>query len=66
MDLISLVILLGVLAIVLVVAFFLINQFQMDPAIRRIVTIVLVIVIAVVAIWILLSLRGGNLHIAGL
>lgn len=62
----SLLVSLAILAIVIIVVWFILNQLPIPEPARNIVTIVLVVVVAVVAIGILLNLSGnprmGLLH----
>lgn len=57
---IDILILLGVITIFCVVAWFVLSQIDLPDPIRKIVIIVLVIVAGVLAIGFLLSFRGGN------
>lgn len=58
--LINLLVLLGVLAIVVIAGWFVLNQMTLPEPIRRIILIVGVIVVAVIAIIILLQLPGAK------
>lgn len=51
---------LAVLAVVLIVCWFVISQMTLPEPVRKIVTIVMVVVVAVVAIMVLLSLTGAG------
>lgn len=57
---IDILILLGVITIFCVVAWFVLSQIDLPDPIRKIVIIVLVIVAGVLAIGFLMSFRGGN------
>jgi type VI protein secretion system component VasK len=59
--LVNLLVLLGVLAIVVVAGWFVLGQMNLTEPVRKIVLIVFVIVVAVIACIILLSLPGGRL-----
>jgi len=60
-TLIELLILLGVLAIVITAAWFILQQMQLPEPIHRIVVIVLVVIVAVLAVILLLRLPGGKI-----
>src|SRR5262245_41173212 len=63
--LINLLVLLGVLAIVVVAGWFVLNQMTLPEPIRKIILIVGVIVVAIIAIIILLQLPGARLGRVG-
>lgn len=63
MTLIDLVIWLGVIAIVVIVGWFLLSQMQLPEPIRRILIVAAVIVVAVLAIVFLLQFAGTGGHI---
>lgn len=58
--LVDLLILLAVLAIVIVAAWYILQQVSLPEPIRKIVMIVLVALVAIIAIIILLNLRSGG------
>ena len=60
--LVNLLILIGVLAIVVVAGWYILQQVQLPAPVQRIIMIVFIIVVAVIAIIILLNL-GGLTHI---
>lgn len=60
-TLVELLILLGVLAIVITAAWFILQQLQLPEPIHRIVVIVLVVVVAVLAVILLIRLPGVRL-----
>lgn len=63
--LVDLLVMLGVLCIVIIAAWFVLSQIEMPEPIRKIITIVAVIVVAVIAVVILLQLPGGRARIGG-
>ena len=60
--LVNFLILIAVLAIVVIVGYWLLQQVQLPPPIQKIIMIVFVIIVAIIAIVILLNL-GGITHI---
>ena len=64
MDLIWLLGFLAIVVIVIVVAYYLLNQTNLDPTARKIVNIGLVVVAAIVVIWIIAAITGvGNVRV---
>ena len=62
MDIVQLLVILAVGVIALVVVFYLLQQVSIDPAVRRIITIAMVVIIGIVAIILLLNIGGFNTH----
>lgn len=58
MSLIALLGILAIIVIVIVVAMYLLNQVNMDPEVRKIINIGLVVVCAIVVIWLIAALTG--------
>jgi hypothetical protein len=64
MDVVSLLVWLAVFVIVIVVAWWLLNQLPLDPMARQIITIAIVVICAIIVIAVLLRLTGvGSLHV---
>jgi glucan phosphoethanolaminetransferase (alkaline phosphatase superfamily) len=61
--LVDLLILLAVLAIVVIAAWYILNQVELPEPIRKIVMIALVVLVAIVAIILLMQLKGGGLKL---
>lgn len=61
MDLVSLLVWLAVLVIVVLVAYWVLNQLPLDPMAKQIITICFVVVVAIIAIGILLRMSGSTI-----
>jgi hypothetical protein len=58
MDITGLLILVAVIAIVIVALYAVMQRVEMDPAVRNIITIAVIVLVAVLAIGVLLHSRG--------
>jgi hypothetical protein len=59
MEVITLLIWLAVLVIAILVAFWIIAQVPMDPKAKQLINILVVVVVAIIAIYLLLQIGGG-------
>jgi uncharacterized membrane protein YwzB len=64
MDLVHLLVVVAVAVIVICVIYWLLNQVTLDPMIRKVVTIAMVVIVAIIAIIFLLQLGGmSSVHV---
>jgi hypothetical protein len=67
MDLVQLIVIVAVAVIAILVIYWLLQQIDLDPKIRQILTIVMVVAVAIIAIIFLLRLSGmGSVHVGWL
>jgi cytochrome bd-type quinol oxidase subunit 1 len=66
MDLMWLIGVAAILVICVIIAYYLLNQVNLDPTARKIVQIGLVVVVAIVVIWIIAAITGvGHVRVPG-